>query len=434
MLKNTLPEIVRAPLDELILQVCLLYEKRRDKITANDSDNQLSTGVKPIKFLSSTPTPPPERNYIQACRHLVDVGALSVVQNEQTNDSSSFMYRLTPLGYHLSRLPMDAKVGKLLVIGCILGCLENALTIAAALSCSKSCFLRSSREQPLDTVRTDARDNLIENGFGGRDWSGGTAKGDLIAVIAAYRTWKQHPQNSRSKFCWAHALDNFAIQELDRLREQFGALVIDAGFSGDQDGTSTTSNDDALLTSCCLVAGLYPNICTLIRPNTSKGGNRIGKLLTKDNDLCRPSSESFQAKRVKNASKAGRDAYAVYFSKHQSIGAASQDNMRPPEIFLSEVNFVSKFNLLLFGGQLELVNNALIIDRWLKFKVSGDGEKSKSSVVNNAVLILSLRSLLNDLMTEHIQEIDLPPAQKRHMTARRMRVINVVRKMISDES
>lgn len=40
---------------------------------------------------------------------------------------------LTPLGYHLAHLPMDACVGKLLLIAAILQCLDPILTIAAAL-------------------------------------------------------------------------------------------------------------------------------------------------------------------------------------------------------------------------------------------------------------------------------------------------------------
>jgi hypothetical protein len=45
--------------------------------------------------------------------------------------------------------------------------------------------------------------------------------------------------------------------------------------------------------------------------------------------------------------------------------------VQPRRSYLSEVNFVSKkISPLLFGGQLELVKNAIIIDGWLKFKVS----------------------------------------------------------------
>lgn len=38
------------------------------------------------------------------------------------------------IGRNLAQLPVDAKVGKLLVIGASLGCLSPALTIAACLS------------------------------------------------------------------------------------------------------------------------------------------------------------------------------------------------------------------------------------------------------------------------------------------------------------
>ena len=436
LLESTLPEIVRTPLDELLLQVCLLYEHRRDKSMTITNSPQFASGVKPMKFLSSTPTPPPERNHVQACHHLLEVGALTTVQCGDKGDSSNLMYRLTPLGYHLSRLPMDAKVGKILIIGCILGCLDNALTIAAALSSPKPCFLRSSRERPLEATRIDARDNLIEHGFGGRDWIGGTAKGDLIAVIAVYRAWKQQPNADKIKFCWTHAIDSYAMKELDRLREQFYNLMVDAGFAakGNADDTSNTANDDALLTSCCVVGGLYPNICTLVRPSSSKGHNKIGRLLTKDNVACRPSSDSFQVKRVRNASESGKDAYAVFHSKHQTVGVSTDNSQRPPETFLSEVNFVSKFVLLLFGGQLEMVNNALIVDGWLKFKVTGDGEKSKSGTVNNGVLMLSLRSLMDDLITEQIQETSLTKEQNRQILARHRRIIDVVRKLIADEA
>lgn len=40
---------------------------------------------------------------------------------------------LTPLGYHLAHLPVDARVGKLLLFAAILQCLDPILTIAAAL-------------------------------------------------------------------------------------------------------------------------------------------------------------------------------------------------------------------------------------------------------------------------------------------------------------
>jgi len=331
---------------------------------------------------------------------------------------------------------MDAKVGKMLIVGCILGCLDNALTIAAALSCTKSCFVPSfGFRGPLDPILVEARDSLIENGFGGRDWTGGTVKGDLIAVIAAYRAWEKEKKSY--KFCRNHALDNTSLREMDTLRRQFFDLMVDAGLVSRSNKNNLNDLDDcniakedALLTSCCLVAGLHPNIAVLVRPQKGRGP-KGGRLLTNESTgTCRPSSSSFQRQRVQQASESGRDAYVVYHSKHQSIGTVSgAGQKRPPETFLSEVNFVSKFALLLFGGRTELVKNAIIVDNWLKFKVSSEEDKGK----HNTVLLLSLREILDGIILEHVVETFSSSEEKSRMVERHKRIIGVLRKVLSDE-
>lgn len=533
---QTAPEMLRTPLDELILQICLLYEQRRDEyywnikkknkekesssllsITKRDNDDNNSaekqgsnnvhgskrlpslsfaTGAQPIKFLSMTPAPPPRNSLLQACRHLLEVDAIRVVDQQPENNSKNknsdntasseknnrndeavWSYRLTPLGYHLSRLPMDAKVGKVLIIGCILGCLDGALTVAAALSCTKSCFL--SYHQNSDPCVISARESLIENGFGGKTWSGGTVKGDLIAVICAFRAWKQKKSDQQKwKFCNGHGLSHSVLQDMDQLRNQFTKFIIDAGFGGVTSSSSSNSNstssltgsggnqpqrqrqvelledcnhasDDALLTSCCLVGGLYPNICSLIRPR--KGGPKGGRLYTNNGDECRPQSNSFQRKRVQQASESGKDAYGVYHSKHRSIGTSSTvgtgtHQRRPPEVFVTELNFVSRFALLLFGGELEIVKNALIVDGWLKFKVSGEkggnnkngASTSTNGTIDNAVLIVTLKERLDQIILDYIVIGSCSTAnnqeEKVRLSERRTSIINVVRKLLSEES
>ena len=49
---------------------------------------------------------------------------------------------LTPLGAHIASLPLDARIGKFLLFGCMLRCISSVLTIAAAMS-SRSPFLGS---------------------------------------------------------------------------------------------------------------------------------------------------------------------------------------------------------------------------------------------------------------------------------------------------
>lgn len=57
---------------------------------------------------------------------------------------------LTPLGFHLARLPIDPLTGRMLLMGAIFSCISPILTVAASLSfkdpfvtplVSKICFI-----------------------------------------------------------------------------------------------------------------------------------------------------------------------------------------------------------------------------------------------------------------------------------------------------
>ena len=74
--------------------------------------------------------PPSEESINTAIKRLQDVGALD------------YEFILTPLGHHLATLPVDVRIGKLILFGAIFCCLDSALTIAACLS-HKSPFVSS---------------------------------------------------------------------------------------------------------------------------------------------------------------------------------------------------------------------------------------------------------------------------------------------------
>ena len=160
------PEMVRVPLEELVLQIHLL-------------------GLGPAgPFLSRVLEPPPARAVEAALESLRSVGALEALpvkrasddgdDDDDDDDESEQQHseRLTPLGRHLAQLPVDARVGKLLLMGALLGVLSPALTIAACLS-HKPPFLAQG---PLG------------GGGGGRDQqqqSGSAADATVSAVKAA---------------------------------------------------------------------------------------------------------------------------------------------------------------------------------------------------------------------------------------------------------
>ncbi|KAJ8972925.1 hypothetical protein NQ317_014875 [Molorchus minor] len=107
MLPQPIPEINRIPLEKLILNI---------KILPNFYDREI------MDVIGAFIEPPSEENVVTAIRRLEDVGALDKDDN------------LTPLGHHLAPLPVDVRIGKLMLYGAIFGCVDAALTMAACLS------------------------------------------------------------------------------------------------------------------------------------------------------------------------------------------------------------------------------------------------------------------------------------------------------------
>ena len=273
---------------------------------------------------------------------------------------------------------------------------------------------------------------LVEEGFGGKDWRGGTVKGDLIGAVAAYNKWSsQSKDKDRRKIASKYALDNNVLREVHSLRSQFRDSLVDAGFLDAKSDSWDGCHDDALFTSCCLVAGLYPNISTLMRPRRGRGNTRGGRLITKDGDVCKASSSSFQTDRLWIAKEEGRDAYAVYHAKHRTVGVDTKPtpSAGQADIYLYEVNFVSRYALLLFSGNVELKDTALVMDGWLKFKVGEKGSKT------GAILILELRKELDNVMTRHIESSgDSDEVDGEATRTECQRVLQIVRKLLQDEA
>ena len=102
--EHTMPEIKRVPLEGLCLQIQL---------------QRMSGGI--AGFLGKALEPPEEDSIKSAIKTLRQIGALDEKEN------------LTSLGQHLASLPVDVRVGKMLLYGAVLGCLGPVLTIAAVL-------------------------------------------------------------------------------------------------------------------------------------------------------------------------------------------------------------------------------------------------------------------------------------------------------------
>ena len=118
----SVPEILRTPLDSLVLQVKAMNE-------------DIDVGA----FLRRAIDPPHVDALAAAWQTLQDLGAIEGEDRES---------RLTALGRHMSMIPVDLRLAKMLVLGTIFKCLDPVLTIAAILS-----------SKPLFTSPIDKRDD-----------------------------------------------------------------------------------------------------------------------------------------------------------------------------------------------------------------------------------------------------------------------------------
>ncbi|XP_019173848.1 PREDICTED: DExH-box ATP-dependent RNA helicase DExH7, chloroplastic isoform X2 [Ipomoea nil] len=195
-----IPEMLRMPLVELCLQIKLL-----------------SLGNIKI-FLSKALEPPKEEAITSAISLLYEVGAIE--GNEE----------LTPLGYHLAKLPVDVLIGKMMLYGAIFGCLSPILSISAFLSYKSPFVYPKDERQNVERAKLA----LLGDKLGGEtDSCDSNLQSDHLLMMVAYKKWEKILRESGAKaahqFCSSYFLSNSVMHMIRDMRVQFGTLLVDIG-------------------------------------------------------------------------------------------------------------------------------------------------------------------------------------------------------------
>lgn len=300
---------------------------------------------------------------------LAAVGALTVDET------------LTPLGLHLASLPLDCHLGKLLVVGALLGVLAPALTIAATLS-EKSPF--DAGFAAGDAVAR-VKAGLAAPGSG--TLAAGQQSDHLVAV-AAFDGWAAERRARGAGAARAHArsrcLNPQALQALADVRLQFAAMLADARLvpgAGGKGGPRGAWADDAAapwnahaakpaVVKAALTAALYPNVAVLdaeekgpaARPAWHDGGGPVS--LHPSSSLASLPASAFQS------------PFVVYLEK-----------VRTAKAYLRDATAVPAAALLLFGGDLAVDHAAGVVrvGDWLRVRAAA----------RTAVLVKRLRGAVD---------------------------------------
>jgi ATP-dependent RNA helicase DHX57 len=320
LLAQPIPEIHRIPLEQLLLRIKMLPN---------------FDGLKIQDVLNKCIEPPSIESIQSAIKRLQNLGAF-----EREN--------LTPLGSHLALLPVDVRIGKLMLFGAIFQCLDSVLTICACLS-FKSPFVSPFTKRH----EADARKRQFAIG-----------NSDHLTVLNAYRKWKEARKKSRyggQNYAEENYLSVRTLETIGEMKFQFLELLISIGFVPidlpkkskymednvlELTGKLLNSNsDNSKLISGILCASLYPNVVKILTPESSYVATVSGAM-----------PKAFSASELKFKTK--DDGYVALHPS--SVNATCgmfmspfliyQEKVKTSRIFIRDSTMVPMIPLILFSG------------------------------------------------------------------------------------
>uniref|UniRef100_A0A8D0GSE1 RNA helicase n=1 Tax=Sphenodon punctatus TaxID=8508 RepID=A0A8D0GSE1_SPHPU len=318
-LEYSVPEILRVPLEELCLHIM-----------------KCNLGS-PEDFLSRALDPPQPQVISNAMNLLRKIGACELSEP-----------KLTPLGQHLAALPVNVKIGKMLIFGAIFGCLDPVATLAAVMT-EKSPFTTPiGRKDEADLAKSSLA----------------LASSDHLTIYSAYLGWKK-----------ARHEGGYQLIKVVRAAG-FEAPTTYRGLDGNGSTPSLSLQEIALL-KAVLSAGLYDN---------------VGKIMfTKSVDITEKLAcivETAQGKAQVHPSSVNRDLQTYGWLLYQ-------EKIRYAKVYLRETTLISPFPILLFGGDIEVLHRErlLSVDGWIHFQAP----------VKIAVIFKQLRALIESVLKKKLE-------------------------------
>lgn len=356
------PELRRVPLEEVCLSI-------------------LASGYSKscMDFLLQAPQPPSEASVIAAVRVLEEVGAIAI--HDDPINPRQRTERLTGLGQQLARLPVDVRLGKILIYGAIFNCLDKALTIAASLS----------SQSPFSTFVEDASIAQSKHrAFADPD-------SDFLTLCNVWEGYAQAKVISGShvrKFCRSNYISFSTMREIADSRRQFLDLLCSTGMvdrkkiaSTDADKKMSCNLEQKVITSvynengenrdvihAVVCAGLYPNIGHLRQPVSGDY-----TLYHKQERLY------FHKTSINGKKKRFVDNSWVVF--HEKFGTQYR-------VSVACTSMVHPFTILLFGGSISVhhVQRTVTVDDWIEIGMAAQV----------AVVLRELRKQIDELLKSKV--------------------------------
>lgn len=363
------PELRRVPLEEVCLGI-------------------LASGFAKscIDFLNQAPQPPAIESVQAAIDVLYDVGAIKKRPSEGIATTHQFE-QLTPLGLHLAKLPVDVRLGKMLIYGALFQCIDPILTIAASIS----------SQSPFSTFVSDvAVAKAKQKAFADPDSDFATR----VNVFEAYSKAAATSSNAGRKFCTSNYLNYVALREISDARRQFLDLLCGIGFldrkvvfgNGKQLDLKSLQSchfnryaSKPELVNAVICAGLYPHVA------------RLDQVTANDYSLWHKDERLYFHSSSVNVSKKHFPSSDIWVVFHEKFGT-------PNRTSVSTTCFVNPIALLLFGGSVEVkhLHRTVLVDDWITIGMAAQ----------IGVILKELRKKLETLLQKMIERADEKETEK----------------------
>ncbi|XP_031291480.2 ATP-dependent RNA helicase A isoform X2 [Camelus dromedarius] len=330
------PEMFRTPLHEIALSIKLLR----------------LGGIG--QFLAKAIEPPPLDAVIEAEHTLRELDALDA------NDE------LTPLGRILAKLPIEPRLGKMMIMGCIFYVGDAVCTISAA-----TCF-------PEPFISEGKRLGYIHRNFAGNRFS------DHVALLSVFQAWddaRMGGEEAEIRFCEHKRLNMATLRMTWEAKVQLKEILINSGFPEDclltQVFTNTGPDNNLDVVISLLAFGVYPNVCYHKEKRkilTTEGRNA---LIHKSSVNCPFSSQDM---------------------KYPSPFFVFGEKIRTRAISAKGMTLVSPLQLLLFASKkVQSDGQIVLVDDWIKLQMSHE----------SAACVTALRAAVEALVVEVTKQPDI---------------------------
>nr|CAD7205196.1 unnamed protein product [Timema douglasi] len=373
------PEMFRTPLHELALSIKLL---RLGSIG---------------QFLSKAIEPPPIDAVIEAEVLLREMKCLD--ENDE----------LTPLGRILAKLPIEPRLGKMMIMGCMMFCGDALATMAANSSTFPEVFATNQQYvlfSDANLIGKDENFSKLSEGSSITLWMqksfAGNRFSDHVAMLNAFQSWedaRMGGEMAESNFCDHKMLSMPTLRVTWEAKNQLKELLTSLGFPEECliPQVFNYNGPDAKLdmVTALMCMGYYPNVCfhkekrkvELEEVNPHLRGGRVenhsGKTTPsspdRDSNLDLPVLSSQAAQHDKRVLTAQSKTALVHKT---SVNCSNFDLNFPYPFFIfgekirtravscKQMTMVTPINLLLFGSRkVEFVDNVVRLDGWINLAI-----------------------------------------------------------------